>query len=191
MIQYLAKKWSNYLIEHGADPENEDVLVYGIEVAINEIIADIIAFAIAFIIGKPLEMLIWQLAYLPLRVCLGGHHANSHIVCLIYSTVLSVACVLLLPLIVGIWWLPILDIILTLIIACFVAPFIHPNRQVSDSYRVVLKKRGKIVAVVASIVVTITYFVCPEWVAQIAGLGMLAATIQCIIGKTDHYIKNK
>lgn len=189
MIHTFATVWANFLIRNGANKENKEILIYGMEAAINEILANIIVFSIAFILHVPLEMLIWQIFWLVLRVNLGGHHANSHWACLTYSTVLAVGCVLLLPYITMWTWILPIEIILSLIVAFFIAPFIHPNRLSSEKHKLQVKKRGKIIALVESILIIIFYFIFPLWVAQVAALGMFSAAVLCIIGKISYSIK--
>lgn len=191
MIHTLAEKWANCLAKNGAALENRDILIYGIECAINEVLANIIVFTIAFILHIPLEMLIWQIFWLLLRVNLGGHHANSHLTCLIYSTVLAVGCVLILPYISAYSWLLLIEIVVTLIVAFFFAPFIHPNRLISKEHKERVRKHGKITAVIECILIVIFYFIFPSWVAQVAAIGMFAATVMCILGIAEYSAKER
>lgn len=188
MITALAEAWTSWLIRHGASSENREVILYGMIAAINEILANIFVFTIAFLLNVPLEMLIWQIFWLALRVNLGGHHANSHLLCLIESTALAVACVLLLPYIVTYVWLIPAEIAITLIVAFFFSPFIHPNRQASEEHKNRVKKRGRITAVIQTILITLFYIIFPAWVAHISALGMFAATALCVIGKISYQI---
>ena len=50
MITRTANKWADWLVANGAEPESHEIIVYGIECAFNEVIANLIVFAIAFII---------------------------------------------------------------------------------------------------------------------------------------------
>ncbi len=188
MLDKLANRIADHLIKDGASANDKEIIVYGIECTLNEIISNIIVFAIAFIMGKPLEMLIWQLFWLPLRVNIGGHHANSHIVCLIYSTLLAVGCVLLLPFIQDYPWILISEIAVTFVVSFLFAPFIHPNRQSSKAHTARIRRNGKIIAMIEIALIIVFYFTLPIWVSQIAGLGMSAAAILFIIGKAEHHI---
>ncbi|MEG0681823.1 MAG: accessory gene regulator B family protein [Eubacterium sp.] len=179
------EKWADHLIENGADPKNKDVIIYGIEGAVSEILANIAVFTIAFLIGKPLEMLIWQIFWLPLRVNIGGHHAKHHITCLVYSTALAVGCVLILPYILNWAWLLIVEITITIIVSFFFAPYVHPNRPASDQHIQKIKKRGKLIAGIECFLIILFYFLLPIWVSYVAALGMFAATTLCIIGFLD------
>lgn len=191
MIHNLAEKSAEKLIQKGADPENKEVLVYGIECAINEVIANIIMFSFAFIIGRPLEMLIWNAFMLPVRVNLGGHHAKSHFMCLAYSTALAILCVWLYPFILDLSWLIWIEIGVTLAVAYTFAPFIHHNRSVSESHRAKLKKWGKIVTTIESVIIILLFFFADPWLSCVAGLGMITASVLCIIGKVQEHFQSR
>ena len=189
MITRTANKWADWLVANGAEPESHEIIVYGIECAFNEVIANLIVFAIAFIIHMPLEMLVWQVFWLILRVNLGGHHAKSHFACIAYSTLLAVVCVLLVPVIVAVPVLIPIEILFSLFIAFFVAPSIHPNRLVSEERIIKIKKRGRVICVAESVIIIALYFTCPAWVSHVAALGVFSAAILCLIGKFTNRTK--
>lgn len=184
MFHRLAVKWANSLVNHGAEKENLDVMIYGFECALNEITATILVFAIAFIIGKPLEMLVWQMFWLPFRVNLGGHHASSHLWCIVYSTALAVGCVLLVPLLTLYSWIIWIEIIFSILIAFTIAPVVHPNRQTSDARRIKFKKYGRIICLIETGIIVVAFFLpIATWFAQCAAIGMSSAALLCLIGK--------
>lgn len=183
MIHETACKWASMLVERGGNRDNFDVLVYGFECFLNEVIATGLVFAIAFIIGKPLEMLVWQVFWLPFRLNLGGHHAANHFWCILYSTALAVGCVLLVPLLLPFSWIIWIEIAISLMIAFLVAPVIHPNRLVSEERIAKFKKAGRIICLVESIIILLLSFFAPVWLAQTAAIGMFTAAILCLVGK--------
>ncbi len=183
MTHEFAEKYVDKQIEKGADPEKREIMVYGVESTINEIIASGIIFAIAIIIGRPLEMLIWNLFMLPIRFSFGGHHLKTHLACLIYSVGIAVLCVMVYPLLLSFPWLIPAEIVTTMLVSIIIAPYIHPNHPVSSSYRAKLKKVCKIIAATESVIIILLFYFAEPWFVHIAGLGMITASIQCIIGK--------
>ena len=183
MISKAAAKWADWLVTNGAEPESREIIIYGIECAFNEIIANLIVFAIAFIIKMPLEMLVWQVFWLALRINLGGQHAKSHFACIVCSTLLAVVCVLLIPVIVLFPLLILIEILFSISIAFFVAPSIHPNRLISEGRILKVKKRGRVICIAESVIIFVLYFTFPAWVAHVATLGMFSAAVLCLIGK--------
>lgn len=191
MIQRWVEKWTDWFIRNGANPDDADLLAYGIECLLFEMIANGVAFAIAFLMGMPLEMLIWQLFWLPLHLNLGGHHVSTHLGCLAYSTAYAVACLLILPLVLSFPVLLVIEIALTLTVAFTIAPFVHPNRLASEEHIRRVRKRGKIIALLESFLVFLFFVFFPPWVAHIAGLSILTAAILCIVGKAEYRLKNR
>ncbi len=188
-MEKFASKLAERMIENGATSD-KDIIAYGIECTMSEVIANIIVFTIAFIIGKPLEMLIWQAFWLPLRVNIGGHHANSHTVCLIYSTALAVGCVLVAPFIESWFMLIVVEVVATLIVAFFFAPFVHPNHPASQQHISRVRKIGIFVALVESALIILFFLLLPLWVSQTAALGMFSATALCIIAHLQQNFRN-
>ncbi len=183
MLSKLSRKWADWLVSNGADEENYEVYIYGAECFLNEIIADIIVFAIAFLIGRPLEMLIWQIFWLPLRVNLGGHHAKSHFMCIFLSTALAVGCVLLIPYVVlvpGIIWF---EIGFGLLVSFLVAPVMHPNHPVSAERMQRFKRTGRMICVIEAVAILILFFSGLQWIAHSAALGLASAALLCCVGK--------
>lgn len=183
MITKLAHRWADWLVQNGADADNRDVFIYGFECMLNEVIATVLVFAIAFIIGRPLEMLIWQVFWLPFRINLGGHHASSHFWCIFYSTALAVGCVLLVPLIQHYDFLIWIELAFSIFVAFVFAPVIHPNRLVSDERRRKFKKDGRIICVIEAAIIAALFFFAPAWLTHTAAIGMSSAAALCLIGK--------
>lgn len=77
-LNSLARKIANCLVKNGADPEMEEVYAYGIECTLSTLLILALLIAAGFILGKPLQMLVFIAAWLPLRMLVGGAHANTH-----------------------------------------------------------------------------------------------------------------
>lgn len=185
MINKLANRYVDYLIANGIDSEDRDVYIYGFECFMSEVVANILVFTIAFIIGKPLEMLIWQVFWLPFRLNLGGIHASNQIRCLIYSTLLAVVCVILAPYLTLLPWLIPIEVLFSIIIAFKIAPVVHPNRLISDKRKHKLKTIGRLLCVIESAIILIVFFASKTdiWFSTIASTGMFSAAVLCLLGK--------
>ncbi len=185
MLYQLAEKIAAGLIAKGADPENKEVLVYGMECILSEIIVNAIIFTFAFLIGRPLEMLIWNLFMLPLRVNIGGHHAKTPSRCILFSVVLAAACVLVYPLLQGWYFLLCIEIILSCVIAFFFAPHVHESHPISEAHRAKIRGWGKRAAIIESVFIALFVIFQQNEFAQIAGLGMLSAVLLFFAAKID------
>lgn len=184
MIEKLAQKFARWLVNNSDyhSEDDYDVFVYGAECALNEIIAEAIIFALAFLLGVPLEMLVRQLFWIPFRLNSGGFHASSHVLCIVISTILAVTCVFLAKAIVDYSWILFLELILSIVIAFTVAPVVHPNNPVSESNYMRSKKMIRGIAVVESIIIIVLFLTVSKVYASIAVMGMFSAAVFCMMG---------
>ena len=95
MLKKLSDNIAEYFVANGADASMKEVYAYGIECTLSTLLVLALQIAAGFILGKPLYMAVFILAWLPLRMLAGGAHANTHAVCTLISVGLGVAAVLL------------------------------------------------------------------------------------------------
>ncbi len=133
----LAGIIANRLVQNGADPELEDVYAYGIECTLSTLLILALLIVAGFILHKPIHMLVFIAAWLPLRMLVGGAHANTHWMCTLISVGLGT---------ISVWLSDYINIIpaavLIGIAACcyavffLTAPVVHKNHPISmRSYR--------------------------------------------------------
>ena len=183
-LNALANNWANWMVKNGAAEDNFEIYAYGAECIFSEIIANICVFGIAFALDFPLQMLVWQIFWLPLRLQIGGFHSRlNHIVCTIVSTAIAVGSVLLIPILETASWLVWPGIGISGIITFALAPVVHPNHPMSERRVRKAKMLGKFILAAEALIIVISYFTAPIWVSLSAYLGMLMACIMCVIGK--------
>ena len=81
----LAGMIASRLVQNGADPELEAVYAYGIECTLSTVLILVLSVTFGFILRKPVYMLVFIAAWLPLRMLVGGAHANTHWMCTLIS----------------------------------------------------------------------------------------------------------
>ena len=144
MLKICSNRIAKFFVRNGADPEMEEVYAYGIECTLSTLLILALLIAAGFILGKPLQMLVFIAAWLPLRMLVGGAHANTHWACTLVSVGLGT---------VSVWLSDYINmlhpaIIITAAVICYIvffitAPVVHKNHPISQSrYR----KRGSLPA---------------------------------------------
>ena len=128
----LAGIIANRLVQNGADPEMEEVYAYGIECTLSTLLILALLIVAGFILHKPIHMLVFIAAWLPLRMLVGGAHANTHWMCTLISVGLGTISVWLSDYINKI---PI-AVLIGVSICCYAvffltAPVIHKNHSIS------------------------------------------------------------
>lgn len=147
MIQELSCRAADYLVSHGADPQQKEVFSYSMECLFNLLISDFLLFSIGLFLHRIPELIIWCTSYTLLRVNIGGYHASTHARCIISGTLVGL---LSLPL-NKLWALCPPSVILLccailLDIALF-APVPHPHHPVSGKGRKKARIRAYIVTI--------------------------------------------
>lgn len=132
MLKSISNSLANYLVKNGADPEMEEVYAYGIECTLSTLLILALLIAAGFTLGKPIQMLVFIAAWLPLRMLVGGAHANTHWACTLVSVGLGT---------VSVWLSDYINmlhptIIITIAVICYIvffitAPVVHKNHPIS------------------------------------------------------------
>ena len=132
MLKSISLKIASFFVKYGADPEMEEVYAYGIECTLSTVLILALLMAAGFILRKPLHMLVFILAWLPLRMLVGGAHANTHWMCTLISVGLGT---------VSVWLSDHINIIpaavlIGISICCYAvffltAPVVHKNHPIS------------------------------------------------------------
>ena len=173
---------ANRLVQNGADPELEDVYAYGIECTLSTVLILVLSMTFGFILRKPVYMLVFIAAWLPLRMLVGGAHANTHWMCTLSSVGLGVLSVLLSEYIIKAQLL--LLIFLLLIGYCvlfFAAPVIHKNHPISQKRFYKTRTIARVYAAVEFAAI-IALMLLKSTMAMPAFMGYLSTAIFLLIG---------
>jgi len=160
-----------------------EVYRYGLEVLFSTGGVVLAAVVVGKLMGFLLETLVFLLAFIPIRWCIGGYHARTPERCVLLSCatiILGIGIGLqtyptwLLPLVVGV----------SLGLVFWLAPVVHPNNPYSQEQRVLLRKRARRMGILEGGIVLMVQCFRPELAAVMAiayltaSLGMMA-TIGC------------
>lgn len=188
MIKKIAQQISNYCDAHGVATEKKEIIAYGLECLLMEIIGDIILFSAAYFLGIFLHSLLWTVGLVSVRYFAGGYHAGSPAKCLMIST----ANGLLFPMIIK--FAPINKIVILLMIVMSIgllfwaAPVESTQIKSTESRRNERKNKTRIMVTVASIVAIILMFFFPLWTSGSLISGTLSAALACFIEKIKKLI---
>lgn len=181
-MKKLSKMLADKLVQNGANAEIEDVYAYGIECTLSTLLIVILQIAAGLVLGKPLQMLVFILAWLPLRMIVGGAHATTHFACTLVSVGLGVLSVLRSEYIIKAQLL--LLIILLLIGYCvlfFAAPVIHKNHPISQKRFYKTRTIARVYAAVEFAAI-IALMLLKSTMAMPAFMGYLSTAIFLLIG---------
>ena len=178
----LAKTIAHLLVENGADPEMEEVYAYGIECTLSTVLILALLMAAGFILRKPVHMLVFIAAWLPLRMLVGGAHANTHWMCTLISVGLGSVSVWLSD---YINMIPAIAIIV-MSICCYTvffltAPVVHKNHPISERRYRKTRIIARIYAAVECTVIIILALIGSRMTAP-AFMGLFTTAVLSVIG---------
>lgn len=88
--QYAVSLW----VKNSVIPaEDAPIYSYGLELLLSTVINIIVMICISLIVGKPLIMVPYILAFIPLRIFSGGYHSKTHVNCIIFNATLYIVAI--------------------------------------------------------------------------------------------------
>ena len=182
MMKSISNSIAKLLVKNGADPEPEEVYAYGIECTLSTLLILALLMTAGFILRKPLQMLVFILAWLPLRMLVGGAHANTHWMCTLISVGLGTVSVWLSD---YINMIPAIAII-TMSICCYTvffltAPVVHKNHPISERRYRKTRIIARIYAAVECAVIIILALIGSRMTAP-AFMGFFTTAVLSFIG---------
>jgi len=89
MLERLSEKFALKLVNAGIIPESDaEIYVYGFFQTVMLILNIITTLILGFAFGLIIPCIFLNLAYIPIRINAGGHHADTPLKCYINSTIM-------------------------------------------------------------------------------------------------------
>ena len=181
-MKSISNSIAKLLVKNGADPELEEVYAYGIECTFSTLLILALLMTAGFILRKPIQMFVFILAWLPLRMLVGGAHANTHWMCTLISVGLGSVSVWLSD---YINMIPAIAIIV-MSICCYTvffltAPVVHKNHPISERRYRKTRIIARIYAAVECTVIIILALIGSRMTAP-AFMGLFTTAVLSVIG---------
>lgn len=182
MLNKLSHKISNWLVRNGADKNAEAVYAYGIECTLSTAIIIALLLASGLVLHKFLHILVYIAVWLPLRIFVGGSHANTHTVCTIISVGLGILSVLLTKYVNKLPFPAVLAIMaVSYIIILLLAPVVHKNHPISNSHRKKMQVVARLLGAVFCILICVLSYFEAEMMAP-AFMGCMTTVVMAVTG---------
>ena len=141
-------------------PENADIVRYGLELATMRALISTAVVIVAFLFDSAPAVIAFMAIYQPLRSCCGGYHAKTRSVCFISSIILLIAVIIAVKFLAGtLCLISSLCFIVLGIVAIFgYAPVDTASKPFDDTERIVFRKRSLIASMISVIVADIFMF---------------------------------
>lgn len=176
MIKILSQNIASYLVSNGAK-QNRQVLAYGAECFLNEIISNGLLILVGIFTNRLLELLLWSLCFCALRVQVGGFHAPTHAGCIIGGTLVGIASLFLSPILLRYPAVTLILVFLSLLLAIIIAPVPHKNKMYLQEKRSSIKKKVVYIGLTEITAMLLLFVSYPILSAYIASAIIMALTL--------------
>lgn len=184
MINNLAKRFADRLLENGSIPEDEQELyIYGLFMLLSSLMYLILACFLGCILGCVLESIIFYVAFQFIRRYAGGYHASTEMRCEILSTLSILACIVVLRLSMTYDFQLALLVVSAVSAVCIavLCPLDTPEKSLSKKEFKYFRKISWLILSVISLVVIISYFVQLKWLRIFFTPCCLSLILECFL----------
>lgn len=184
MVGNVIEKITSYFVINGiiADEERE-IYSYGLHQGLLIIINIMTTLFIGFLFKEVWEIIVFMIAYIPLRSYGGGYHAKTELRCYFLSVALMIALLLLIK------FIPITKIsILTLssisvVIIYILAPVEDKNKALNDTESKIYKRKTRIILSIEILAVLLLYIWEFKKFSLIISVAIFMVSLMMIAGR--------
>lgn len=184
MINNLAKRFADRLLENGSIPEDEQELyIYGLFMLLSSLMYLILACFLGCILGCVLESIIFYIAFQFIRRYAGGYHASTETRCEILSTLSILACIAVIRLSKTNDFQIVLFVVSAVSAVCIftLCPLDTPEKPLAKKEFKYFRKISWLILSVISLVIIISYFVQLKWLRIFFTPCCLSLILECIL----------
>lgn len=191
MLERLSEKFAGELVSAGVISETDaDVYMFGFFQVVMLLLNVLTTFILGVVFRLIIPCIILNLAYIPIRISAGGHHADSPLKCYINSTIIITI------LLAVIKWIPIPNtfsialLVISSITIWILAPVETENNPLDEMEQRVYRKRTQILLCIELIICLIFLILSKNWITSTITLGLFTECLMLISGKVKN-IKSK
>lgn len=162
---------SKRIVRHyckGKDSNENELYVFGINQCLNMLLNIITALFIGILFGNVLQILLFMLAYIPLRSYAGGWHSRTPLRCYIFSVIMLIVVSIGMKYLSLTEWVYYAVLFVAALIVIILSPVEDKNKPLDEIEHRVYKKRAVIIAA-AEIAVSVVF--------KLTGLNSLFAAV--------------
>lgn len=180
----MIKRLTDYLvINEIIRYEEREIYSYGLHQGFLIIINIITTMLVGFLLGGFWEIIIFMVAYIPLRIYGGGYHARTQLRCYFFSIVLIVGALFLIKTI-PITTLSILTIsIIAGMTVYLLAPVEDKNKVLSDKENIIYRRKTRTILAIEILIVLALYVAGLKQFSLVISIAIFVLSLMLIGGK--------
>ncbi|MGN9165753.1 accessory gene regulator ArgB-like protein [Tissierellaceae bacterium HCP3S3_D8] len=180
----MIEKMTSYFVINGIiEDEERDIYSYGLHQGLLIIINIMTAMLIGFIFKGLWEVIIFMMAYIPLRIYGGGYHAKTELRCYFFSVALIVISLLLIRSIPIVKFTVLAIASISGVIVYVLAPVEDKNKPLDDIENKVYKRRTRIILAIEILAVLVLYILGFKEASLVISVAILMLSLMMIGGR--------
>jgi accessory gene regulator B len=193
MINRVSESITNILVQKDIiSKEDFEIYQFGIDCFIMKSIHILSYFIFAVYFQRIPELLVFLIAFIPLREYAGGYHAKTQLRCYIVSCFAVLSFLILISYIpYKIFYYSIIIAIAVSVFILLIAPVETMNKPLDKQEKTVYKKRAGLLTLIECILVIGLWFTKLYQLSFITSIGLLYVLLIAIIGMGANYIDQK
>jgi len=195
MIARMSKNMSSFFITKGIIPDDDrDVYVYSFEILLSTLVSLCAVAVIAAISNTVVQMFLFFLGFVPLRLIAGGFHAKNHFRCFIILLFVCAAFLLILYYIPANYIIPAILAAssLSLLLTFLFAPSEDKNKPATDEETRRFKRKSRFATIIYTVSVILALILVPDKVYALSlALGVFTVGVSLLANYVKHTITNR
>lgn len=184
MFIRLSKRIAKHYCKGESSDENE-LYVFGINQCLNMLLNILTALFIGILLGEILQLLLFMLAYIPLRSYAGGWHARTPLRCYIFSVIMLTLVSIGIKYLLLTEWVYYAVLLVSVLIVFLLSPIEDKNKSLDELEHKVYKKRTAFIAALELIVCLVlkltgldSLFIAVVYSFTVLGLMLIAGKVK-------------
>lgn len=146
---------SKRIVKHyckGKDSDENELYIFGVNQCLNMLLNILTALFIGILFGETLQILLFMLAYIPLRSYAGGWHSRTPLRCYIFSVIMLIAVSVGMKYLYIVEWVYYVVLAAAVSVVLILAPVEDRNKPLDEIEHRVYKKRAALIAAVELVI---------------------------------------
>lgn len=172
--------------------DDRELYVYGLNQGMSILLNIATTLGIGLLFGTVLQLVVFMVAYIPLRSYAGGYHARTPVRCYLISIAMLTIISLLIKYITLVRWVYLIETVISSVIIAILSPVADNNKPLDEIEIVVYKKRTKLILLAEVVVSILSWITEWEFIFIIMTYVFLVMSLMLLIGacKNAHAKKN-
>lgn len=170
-------------------PDESEIYSFGLHNGIILLLNLITVLAIGFVFNMVLEVIIFLLAYSPLRTYAGGYHAKTQLRCYFMSIVIIIAVLITIKYVPMNNLVYLLCLLSSSTIIFLLAPVQDQNKPLNEKEKIVYGRRSYIILSILIALFFLLAFIGQAKISVCIAMGIAVLAIMLVLGKVKNAIK--